>query len=172
MLIRIILFLILIFYHQQIYNFFKKNRKNFNLNKINKSIEDFIYEDEFKPILIKLKKYDKKIYKEVKGRLQDIENIYKKRHKMKLQNAYENIREQRREILNLVSSLVCKVGFSIETNKDLDEIKNIINNRTKILLDNILQERDNNGYNTEWFEEKEGKVQDYDPDINYNYSIF
>ena len=78
MLIRIILFLILIFYHKQIYNFFKKNQKNFNLNKINKSIEDFIYEDEFKPILIKLKKYDKKIYKEVKHRLKDIENIYKK----------------------------------------------------------------------------------------------
>ena len=172
MLIRIILFLILIFYHQQIYNYFKKNRKKFNLNKINKSIEDFIYEDEFKPILIKLKKYDKKIYKEVKGRLQDIENIYKKRHEMKLQNAYENIREQRIEILNLVSSLVCKVGLSIETNKDLNEIKNIINNRTKILLDNILQERDNKGYNTEWFEEKEEKVQDFDPDINYNYSIF
>lgn len=172
MLIRIILFLILIFYHQQIYNYFKKNRKKFNLNKINKSIEDFIYEDEFKPILIKLKKYDKKIYKEVKGRLKDIENIYKKKHEMKLQNAYENIREQRREILNLVSGLVCKVGLSIKTNKDLDEIKNIINNRTKILLDNILQERDNNEYNTEWFEEKEGKVQDYDPDINYNYSIF
>ena len=169
MLIRIILFLILIFYHQKIYNYFKKNRKKFNLNKINKSIEDFIYEDEFKPILIKLKKYDKKIYKEVKGRLQDIENIYKKRHEMKLQNAYENIREQRIEILNLVSSLVCKVGLSIETNKDLNEIKNIINNRTKILLDNILQERDNKGYNTEWFEEKEEKVQDFDPDINYNY---
>lgn len=172
MLIRIILFLILIFYHKQIYNFFKKNHKNFNLNKINKSIEDFLYEDEFKPILIKLKKYDKKIYKEIKHRLNDIENIYKKKHEMKLQNTYENIREQRREILNLVSSLVCKIGLSTETNKDLDEIKNIINNRTKILLDNILQERDNKGYNTEWFEEKEEKVQDFDPNINYNYSIF
>ena len=91
---------------------------------------------------------------------------------MKLQNSYENIREQRREILNLVSSLVCKIGLSTETNKDLNEIKNIINNRTKILLDNILQERDNKGYNTEWFEEKEEKVQDLDPNINYNYSIF
>lgn len=171
MLIRIILFLILIIYHKEIYNFIKKN-KSLNLNKINKTIENFIKDDEFKPVLIKLKSFDKKVYREVKGRLKDIENTYKMRHRMTLQNVYQNIREQRREILNLISSLVCKIGLSNETNRELDEIKKIINNYVENILNDIINLKERRGYNTEWFQEMEEKVQDYDPDINYNYSIF
>ena len=71
MIIRIILFLIIIYYHKEIYNFIIKN-KSLNLNKINKKIEKFIYNNDFKPILKDLKHYDKNVYIEVKGRLNDI----------------------------------------------------------------------------------------------------
>ena len=171
MIIRIILFLIIIYYHKEIYNFIIKN-KSLNLNKINKKIEKFIYNNDFKPILKDLKHYDKNVYIEVKGRLKDINNTYKMRNNMKLKNAYQNIKEQRREILNLVSGLVCKIGLENKTNNSLMRIKNVINEHIENILLDIQEINEKRGYNTDWFEDVEDEVKNYDPDINYNYSIF
>ena len=171
MIIRIILFLIIIYYHKEIYNFIIKN-KSLNLNKINKKIEKFIYNNDFKPILKDLKHYDKNVYIEVKGRLKDINNTYKMRNNMKLKIAYQNIKEQRREILNLVSGLVCKIGLENKTNNSLMRIKNVINEHIENILLDIQEINEKRGYNTDWFEDVEDEVKNYDPDINYNYSIF
>lgn len=170
MIIRIFLFLIIIYYHKEIYNLFIKH-KSFNLKKLNKKIEKFITNNELNPVLKKLKVYDKNIYKEVKGRLNDIQNNYNLRNKIKLKNVYENIKEQRKEIINLISSLVFQIGISNEKTHSLKKIKKVINEHIDNILEEIRELNENRGYNTDWFHDSEDVVKNYDPDINYNYSI-
>ena len=57
----------------------------------------------------------------------------------------------------------------METNKILEEIEKYIND----LLQNILDERDRRGINTEWFEGTlYNPVMEYDPHTNYNYDYY
>ena len=50
-------------------------------------------------------------------------------------------------------------------------IKNVINEHIENILLDIQEINEKRGYNTDWFQDVEDEVKNYDPDINYNYSI-
>ena len=171
--------MILIFlYHKQIYNYVGKN----NLTSFKgiqdklKKVEKVIQRTQIDNILIKLKKLDKKIYKEVVLRIHNIDIIMKnidKNKSISIKNEYQNIKYERKKILNSISSLVVSKGINNSYLNFINIIDNYIFNKIK-KIDEI---RIRKGYNSEWFEDFEFDnikfdLQPFDPNIDYNYDIF
>ncbi len=178
MIVRIIIFILILKYHKQIYNWFLQN--NFLsvsglMNKIEKSVDKVnktITTNGIKKQMLILKSIDIKAYKEVKKRLRNIDGIYEgifNNLDINLKNEYQNIKAEKKKIKNRIVSITVSKGLNMETNKILEEIEKYIND----LLQNILDERDRRGINTEWFDGTlYNPVMEYDPNTNYNYDYY
>ena len=178
MLLRLIFLILIFIYYEQIYDFLNKN----NLTSIQgiqdkiKKVEKVIQRSELDKNLIKLKKLDKKIYKEVVLRIHNIDLIVKnidKNNNISLRNEYQNIKDERKKILNSISSLVVSRGI----NNSYLNIINVINKYIFYKIKKIDEIRIMNGYNSEWFEDFEFNninfdLEAFDPNLDYNYDIF
>lgn len=178
MLVRIILFILIIKYHKQIYKFLINNNL-LSIQGIKDKIETScakvsktINTNEISKQLAKLKLLDKGAYGEVKKRLHNIDTIYltiKNNKDISLKNDYQNIKLEKKRILNRISNIVISKGFHGQSQSILVSIEKYIDN----ILQNILDERDMRGINTEWFE---GTLYDiaepFDNSTNYNYDFY
>jgi hypothetical protein len=179
--IRTIIIILIFLYHKEIYNFLiSKNITSISsitneIKKKNKKFENFIQEGNIKETLKEIKKIDNNKYKECKIILNNIRiirnSLIKKKKNFKYQ--YDNIKLERKKIMNILTSLVTSHGF-LENHKLL--IEDVDSYIKKIL--NELIEKKNNYKSTEWFEETElGEdntfgVEANDDNINYNYDIY
>lgn len=178
MLLRLIFLIIIIIYHKQIYNFLNKNNLTSfkDITKKIKKVEKVIERSELDNILIELKKLNKKIYKEVVLRLHNIDIIYKnivQNNNISLRNEYNNIKDERKKILNSISSLVVSEGF----NKYYIKILNTVDKYILIKIKTINELREESDYNSDWFEDSEFvnnkfNMEAFDPNTNVNYEIF
>mgnify|MGYP001205545586 CR=1 FL=1 len=178
MIVRIILFILLIKYYKQIYDFLLKNNL-FSLDGFASKIENTVNKvtktlttNELKKQMLVLKSINKNTYKEVNRRIKNIDRIYKNifsNKDIKLKNEYLNIKEERKKIKNRIKSINVSNGI----NNDINKIIRVIQKYIDDLLQNILDERDRRGINTEWFEGTLYEtVSDYDPNTNYMYDYF
>ena len=120
-----------------------------------------------KPNLKMIKKMNREFYKEIKYRLKNIDYYYNNLDRFKIKNIYDNIKEERKDILNIISSLEIKKDiYNIEESK-----KNIDSYITNI-INNIRETNNKNKINVDWFEDDTLEVEHFDPKINYNYSIY
>lgn len=178
MLLRLIFLVIIIIYHKQIYNFLNENNLTSfkGIVKKIKKVEKVIERSELDNVLIELKKLNKKIYKEVVLRLHNIDIIYKniiEKNNISLRNEYNNIKDERKKILNSISSLVVSEGY----NKIYIKILNVVNKYILLKIKFINEMREKGDYNSEWFEDSEFvndgfNMEAFDPNLNFNYDIF
>ena len=178
--IRLLIVLIILFYHKEIYDFFiKKNINSIegikdNIMKKNKKLENFIQEGGLNDALGYIKKFDKKIYRECKVIIKDIKHlrdlvISGKNPKTN----YENIKFQRKRIMNILSSMIVNFGL-LENHK---EVKKDIDNFSKKILREIIDYKKNDKKTIEWFQENELVdnefiVEPNDDYFNPNYDIY
>lgn len=178
MLLRLIFLIIIIIYHKQIYNFLSKNNLTSfkDIKKKIQKVEKSIERSEIDTSLLQLKKLNKKIYKEVVLRLHNIDVIYKnivKNNNISLRNEYNNIKDERKKILNSISSIVVSEGH----NKPYTKILNVVDKYILLKIKNLDEMRENSEYNSEWFEDSEYiksgfNMEAFDPQMNFNYDIF
>ena len=178
MIVRIIIFILILKYHKQIYNWLMQNNLmsvSGLMNKIEKSVDKVtktITTNGIKKQMLTLKSLDIHAYKEVQKRLKNINGIYEgifNNLDINLKNEYQNIKEEKKKIKNRIVSITVSKGLNMETNQILEEIDKYINN----LLQNILDEKDRRGINTEWFEGTlYNPVMEYDPHTHYNYDYY
>ena len=178
MIVRIIIFILILKFHKQIYNWFLQNNlfsiSGF-MNQIEKSVDKVaktITTNGIKKQMLILKSIDLNAYKEVKRRLKNIDGIYEgifNNLDISLKNEYQNIKEEKNKIKNRIVSISVSKGLKMQTNQILNVIEKYIND----LEQNILDERDRRGINTEWFEGTlYNPIMDYDPNTNYNYDYY
>jgi hypothetical protein len=156
--IRLLIVLIIVFFHKEIYDFFiSKNINSItgieqNFKKKNKKLENYIQAGGLNDSLGYIKKFDRKIYKECKVIIKDIKylrNLVISGKNPKIN--YENIKFQRKRIMNILSSMIVNFGF-LENHK---EIKKDIDNFIKKILREILNYKKNDTKTIEWFQENE-----------------
>jgi hypothetical protein len=188
--IRLIILITIIIFHKDIYNFLVSKNLNTltgiqkNIFKKNKKFKNFIQGGDLDNVLAIIKKIDKNIYKECKIILKSINNIRQNIEKNLAKNKhyrtnfyhreYDNIKFERKKILNIITSMIVSYGFLDEHSNFvkvidkyiksiLNEITNIIThqNRAKTVIDNI-----------EHFREDINSVEPNDTNINVYYDIF
>lgn len=180
--IRLIIVILIFLYHKEIYNFLiSKNMGSITsikeeIKKKNKKFENFIQEGNIEETLRNVKKIDKLKYKECKIILNNIRiirnNLIKTGDNFKYQ--YENIKFERKKIMNILTSLVTSHGFLKNHNL---LIKNVDSYIKKILKELLFLYRDKNK-SIGWFEETELNednnfgVEPNDDNLNYNYDIY
>ena len=171
MIIRILIILLIIYYYKDIIHFF--NSKKFkkitdNLTNIDNKLDSY----DLNTSMTNIKKYNIKIYKNIKKRINIINKIYNniKNNNMVFKGQYDNIKKYRKDILNLVTEL--------KDNKNINKtvILEIMNEYIIKILKKILKFRDENK-NIIWFEEDLQKddninIEAFNPNINYNYDIY
>lgn len=178
MIVRIIIFILLIKYYKQIYNFLLKNNL-FSVNGFVSKIENTVDKvtktlstNDLKKNLLILKSININSYREVKRRLKNIDKIYENildNKDVRLKNEYSNIKDEKKNIKNRIKSINVSNGINNEINEIIQVIDKYIND----LLQNILDERDRRGINTEWFEGTLYEpVSNYDPNVNYMYDYY
>lgn len=178
--IRLLIILLIIFFHREIYDFLiSKNLNSIsgikkNLKKNNNKLENFIQEGGLNDALGYIKKFDKKIYKDCKIIIKEIKHLRDlvlsgKNPKIN----YENIKYQRKKLMNILSSMIVNFGFL----KNHNNIKNDIDNFVKKILREILDYKKNDKKTIEWFQENElinneFIVEPNDNNFNPNYDIY
>jgi tRNA nucleotidyltransferase/poly(A) polymerase len=172
MLIRLIILIIIYLYRRSIYDFFiYKKLPDFSLSNINKSISNtlnnIVKDKTLKPNLKMIKKMNREFYKEIKYRLKNIDYYYNNLDRFKIKNIYDNIKEERKDILNIISSLEIKKDIH-----NIEEIKKNIDSYITNIINNIRETNNKNKINVDWFEDDTLEVEHFDPKINYNYSIY
>ena len=177
MLLRLIFLIIIILYHKQIYNFLSKNNLTSfkDIKKKIQKVEKSIERSEIDTSLLQLKKLNKKIYKEVVLRLHNIDVIYKnivKNNNISLRNEYNNIKDERKKILNSISSIVVSEG----NNKPYTKILNVVDKYILLKIKNLDEIRIivniiQNGLKTVNILKK-FNMEAFDPHMNFNYDIF
>lgn len=180
--IRLIIIILIFLYHKEIYNFFiSKNISSISsitneIKKKNEKLEHFIQEGNIKETLKEVKKIDNNKYKECKIILNNIRiirnSLMKKKKNFKYQ--YDNIKFERKKIMNILTSLVTSHGFLQNHKLIIENVDSYI----KKILKELLFEQKNNPKSNDWFEETElGEdntfgVEANDDNINYNYDIY
>lgn len=188
--IRLIILILLIIFHKDIYNFLVSKNLNTltgiqkNILKKNKKFKNFIQGGDLDNVLALIKRIDKNVYKECKIILKSINNIRQNIEKnlAKKKNfrtnfyhrEYDNIKFERKKLLNMITSMIVSYGFLDEHSNVikvidkyirsiLNEITNVINhqNRDKTVIDNI-----------EHFMEDINTVEPNDTNMNVYYDIF
>ena len=168
MIIRIIIILLIFYWHKEIINFFYSKK----FEKIKKKFTNFqnnIENNDINIIKNKIKLIDKLTYKYINKRLKIILNIYnniKKKGNVN-KNEYEIIKLERKNILNKITVLKESI--------DKKEILTKINNYIMIIINRVLDYRKK--YDINWFEDESlinGNIiiEPYDSNINYNYDIY
>ena len=180
--IRLIIIILIFLYHKEIYNLLISKKITSissitnEIKKKNEKFENFIKEGNIKDTLKEVKKIDNKKYKECKIILNNIRiirnGLMKKKKNFKYQ--YDNIKFERKKIMNILTSLVTSHGF-LENHKALiDDVDSYIKN----ILKELLFENRKDSKSNDWFEETElGEdntfgVEANDDNINYNYDIY
>ena len=178
--IRLIIILLIIFFHREIYNFLiSKNLNSIsgikkNLKKNNNKLENFIQEGSLNDALGYIKKFDKKIYRDCKIIIKEIKHLRDLVLSGKNPKTnYQNIKFYRKKLMNILSSMIVNFGFL----KNHNNIKNDIDNFVKKILREILDYKKNDKKTIEWFQENElidneFIVEPNDDYFNPNYDIY
>ena len=175
MILKILIIFLLIIFYKPIFRFLKNNNidnitniKKKISNNSEKIIEDFLNSDLFED-LKKVEKLDKKIYKNIIKKLKNIKKIYKYILKNdfnnKTFNKIDNIKLEKEQILNILSSLIVSKGFVNFHNKLLESIKKYINN----ILNEIMINK-NKKYFENYLDIKPSDLNT--PNFSFNYNIF
>ena len=180
MIFRIFIILIIIIFQDQIFNFLKKikmdtvGKAKKTVMKNTKKIVGNIINKEVNSSLDIVKKLDKSTHKKC---IKIIKNIYRikddienDRH-IDFKNEFENMKLQKKEILNIIAALVVSKGFFSSQDRIIEEIEEFINNMLIELLD-IADKKD---YNINWFEDDIYEAEPNDtsaPNFSYHYNLF
>lgn len=180
MILRIIIIVLIVVYHEKIFNFLKKNKLDTpeNIRKtVTKKTGSFtknIINRDFVGVLDTIKKVDKRTYKKCVKILKNMDSIkndiINNRH-IDFKNEYLNIKLHRKELLNLLASMVVNHGFFREHPK----IMKITEKYIKDLLTEILDIAEKRKYDINWFEDFLDDVEandTYSHKYSPNYSIF
>lgn len=180
MILRIIFIILVVVFHEKIFNFLKKNKLDTpdNIRKtLTKNTGKFvnsIVNRDFKSSLEIIKKVDKNTYKKCVKILKNIEKIKKdiKDNKtIDFKNDYLNIKLYRKQILNMLASMIVNHGFFREHPK----IMRITEQYLKDILEEILDIAKQQKYDINWFEDFLDDVEPndtYSPGYTQNYSLF
>jgi len=174
MIFRIIIILMIVFFYNPIFNFFKMNKidtiKNVKktIVKNTNNLVDNIVNNEFKNVLEKVKKIDKQTYKKCIKILKNLKrmkhDIEKNRH-IDFKNEFENMKLQKKEMLNLLAAMVVTHGFFSSHSKILE----ISEKYLKDILLEVLE------MGPKRFEDDLDEVEpddSYSPNFSYNYNIY
>ena len=180
MIFRIFLILMIIIFQDQIFNFLKKikmdtvGKAKKTVMKNTKKMVGNIINKEVNSSLDIVKKLDKSTHKKC---IKIIKNIYRikddienDRH-IDFKNEFENMKLQKKEILNIIAALVVSKGFFSSQDSIIEEIEEFINNMLIELLD-IADKKD---YNINWFEDDIYEAEPNDtgaPNFSYHYNLF
>ena len=180
MIFRIFLILMIILFQEQIFNFIKKFKIDTSkgltksLVKNTKSLVNKIVNKEVNNNLEVLKKIDKPTYKKC---VKIIKNIYRikddianDRH-IDFKNEFENMKLQKKEILNIIAAVVVSKGFFSSHKTIITSIEDFIND----MLLEVLDMAEKKKYDIKWFEDDIFEVEPNDteaPHFSYNYNIF
>ena len=170
----------IIIFQDQIFNFLKKikmdtvGKAKKTVMKNTKKMVGNIINNELNNSLNIVKRLDKSTHKKC---IKIIKNIYRikddienDRH-IDFKNEFENMKLQKKEILNIVAALVVSKGFFSSQDSILEEIEEFINNMLIELLD-IADKKD---YNINWFEDDIYEAEPNDtgaPNFSYHYNLF
>ena len=180
MILRLLIIFLVILFHEKIFNFFKENKidtpskiKKTVVNKIS-NITNSIVNSDFEKAMKIVKKVDKKTYKKCIIILKNIETIKKDLLDNKyidFKNEYENIKLHKKELLNLLGSIIVSKGFF----KEHHRIIKITEKYLKDIIAELIDIAEKKNYNTDWFEDSLFQVEandTYAPEYSPNYSIF
>ena len=170
----------IIIFQDQIFNFLKKikmdtvGKAKKTVMKNTKKMVGNIINKEVNSSLDIVKKLDKSTHKKC---IKIIKNIYRikddienDRH-IDFKNEFENMKLQKKEILNIIAALVVSKGFFSSQDRILEDIEEFINNMLTELLD-IADKKD---YNINWFEDDIYEAEPNDtgaPNFSYHYNLF
>tara|TARA_Y200000002_G_scaffold116561_1_gene95395 strand:- start:597 stop:1151 length:555 start_codon:yes stop_codon:yes gene_type:complete len=183
--IRLLIVILILIYHKEIYNFLVSKKLNnieglsHNLKKKEKKLHRFIQEGNLNDILRIIESIDKNTYNECKIILKSIRkirsNIIKSLQKNKilksgyLENEFDNIKFEKKKILNLVTSLYVNFTNIKDHNNLVSSIEKYIN---RVLLEiSEAAHKSKIVRNIEIFENFD-KIEPYDNNINFNYDIY
>tara|TARA_B100000795_G_scaffold246626_1_gene212428 strand:- start:811 stop:1350 length:540 start_codon:yes stop_codon:yes gene_type:complete len=179
MIFRILVILLIIVFYKPIFNFLKNNKidnpeniKKTIIKNTKKFIDDIINKD-FKDILKIIKKIDKKTYHKCIKILKNLKRIkidIEQNRNIDFKNEFNNMKLQKKELLNLLASLVVNHGFFASHSK----IIRITEKYLKDMLQEVLELAPTE-YNINWFDTDIGEVEANDsfaPNFSYNYNIY
>ena len=180
MIFRILIILFIIVFQEQIFDFLKKfkidtpEKAGKTIIKNTKSLVSKIVNKEVNNSLEVVKRIDKPTYKKC---IKIIKNIYRikddienDRH-IDFKNEFENMKLQKKEILNVITAIVVSKGFFSSQEEIITNIEEFINNILLEMMD--LAEKKN--YDINWFEDDIYSVEPNDteaPNFSYHYNIF
>jgi hypothetical protein len=180
MIFRIFIILMIIIFQDQIFNFLKKikmdtvGKAKKTVMKNTKKMVGNIINNEVNNSLDIVKRLDKSTHKKC---IKIIKNIYRikddvenDRH-IDFKNEFENMKFQKKEILNIIAALVVSKGFFSSQDSIIEEIEEFINN----MLIELLDLADKKDYNINWFEDNIYEAEPNDtgaPNFSYHYNLF
>ncbi len=180
MIFRIFIILMIIIFQDQIFNFLKKikmdtvGKAKKTVMKNTKKMVGNIINNEVNNSLDIVKRLDKSTHKKC---IKIIKNIYRikddvenDRH-IDFKNEFENMKFQKKEILNIIAALVVSKGFFSSQGSIIEEIEEFINN----MLIELLDLADKKDYNINWFEDNIYEAEPNDtgaPNFSYHYNLF
>ena len=170
----------IIIFQDQIFNFLKKikmdtvGKAKKTVMKNTKKMVGNIINNEVNNSLDIVKRLDKSTHKKC---IKIIKNIYRikddvenDRH-IDFKNEFENMKFQKKEILNIIAALVVSKGFFSSQDSIIEEIEEFINN----MLIELLDLADKKDYNINWFEDNIYEAEPNDtgaPNFSYHYNLF
>ena len=180
MIFRIFLILIIIVFKDQIFDFLKKfkidsidNAGKTVMKNTKKIVGNFVNKEVNNSLEI-VKKIDKPTYKKC---IKIVKNIYRikddvenNRH-IDFKNEFENMKLQKKEILNIIAALVVSRGFFSSQDTIIGNIEDFINNKLLELLD-IAGRKE---YDINWFDDDIYQAEPNDtgaPNFSYHYNLF
>ena len=180
MILRILIILLLIIFQEHIFDFLKKfkidtvENTGKTLVKNTKSLVNKIVNKEVNNSLEVVKKIDKLTYKKcvkiIKNMYRIKNDILNDRH-IDFKNEFENMKLQKKEILNVVAAIVVSKGFFSSHQTIITTIEEFINN----MLLEIIDIADKRNYDINWFEDDIYEVEPNDteaPNFSFNYNLF
>ena len=180
MIFRIFIILLLVIFHKEIFSFLSKfkldsfENTHKTLKKKTKSIINKIVNKDVNDSLLIIKNIDKQSYKKC---LKIIKNIYRikddilnDRH-INLRNEIDNMKLQKKEILNVVAGIVVSKGLFSSQDKILKNINNFIID----IMNEILDISNKKKYDINWFEYDVDEIEPNDTNshnFSFNYNLF
>lgn len=180
MIIRLLVIILFILFHEKIFSFFKENKINTtsNIKKtiVNKvsNITNSIVNNDFEKAMKLVKKVDKKTYKKciiILKNIDTIKNDLLTNKYIDFKNEYENIKLHKKELLNLIGAIVVSKGFF----KEHPRIIKITEQYLKDIISELIDIAEKKNYNIDWFEDTFFDVEAndiYAPEYSPNYSIY
>mgnify|MGYP001208852745 FL=1 len=180
MILRIIFIILVVVFHEKIFYFLRKNKLDTpdnirkTLTKKTGKFVNSIVNNDFKGSLEIIKKVDKNTYKKCIKILRNIDKIkrdLKNNKTIDFKNEYLNIKLYRKEMLNMLASMIVNHGFFREHPK----IMKITEQYLKDILEEVLDIAQRKKYDVNWFEDFLDDVEPNDTSSSGytpNYSLF